>query len=82
METPQWAHISFTTGGKGSRSITWDVAVAKGVGEVAKLATSKKVSKYSDIVRTYIFQPLVVENLDRCDVEMLSELGKNSVSVC
>ena len=54
-------------------------AASTGGGEVAKLAATSKIDKYSTLPTSYIFQPLAFENLGPIDANTLSffwDLGR------
>ena len=70
--------------------MTWDVTVvstlassyvgtaSRGAGSVAELAATRKSSKYTDLSRDYIFQPIAFENLGPLNISAMNffnELG-------
>lgn len=76
---------------QGGRPLTWDVTVVstladsyrdaalRGAGSVAELAADRKCLKYAELARSYIFQPIAVENLGPINtsaLEFFSELGR------
>ena len=76
---------------QGGRPLTWDVTVVatlaesylttaiRGSGAVAEMAACRKIEKYTELARDYIFQPIAIENLGafNCSaLEMLSDLGR------
>ena len=84
---------------QGGRPLTWDVTVVatlaesylttaiRGSGAVAEMAACRKIEKYTELARDYIFQPIAIENLGafNCSaLEMLSDLGRklSSYSGC
>jgi len=75
---------------QGGKPLTWDVTVVstlavsyvqsagRGAGSVAELAAERKSAKYTELLPSYIFQPIAVENLGPINssaIDFINDLG-------